>query len=37
MGGNPVCKNVTKEDGSIVVEPVSEEPRFTAQVVTLDY
>ena len=32
VGGNPVCKNVTKDDGTISFQPVSEEPRFTAQV-----
>lgn len=31
VGGNPVCKNVTKDDGTISFQPVSEEPRFTAQ------
>ena len=32
VGGNPECKNVTRDDGSIVLEPVSEQPRFSAQV-----
>jgi len=31
VGGNPTCQNVTYPNGSSVLQPVSEEPRFTAQ------
>jgi len=31
VGGNPTCQNVTYANGSVVLQPVSEEPRFSAQ------
>jgi len=31
VGGNPTCQNVTLANGTIVLQPYSEEPRFTAE------